>query len=97
MRDTHYGGTRITDTTGGMKVMKTRRAFLFAWVLMLIISISFVVYALGHPEGSFPWNLSVTYALYGIYFVVMAACFVTWLVMTIRQRTQRKNMNKAQA
>lgn len=76
--------------------MKIRRAFLFAWILMLIGSISFVVYALGHPEGFFPWSLSVTYAIYGIYLVAMITCFAAWLVMTIRALSQRKNANKAQ-
>lgn len=33
-------------------------------LLLLVLAVCFVVYALGHPTGSFPWSNSVTYAIY---------------------------------
>ncbi len=40
-------------------------------ITMLIIAMAFVVFALNHPEMSFPWSNTVTYLLYGLYFIVM--------------------------
>ena len=39
-------------------------------VIMLIVAIVFIVPALNHPEKSFPWNNTITWLLYGIYFLV---------------------------
>ena len=44
-------------------------------LLMLTASVGFVWYALGHPEGSFPWSNKVTYVLYGVYIAVAAGLF----------------------
>lgn len=40
-------------------------------IIMLVIAIAFTVFALNHPEMSFPWSNTVTYLLYGLYFIVM--------------------------
>lgn len=37
---------------------------------MLIIAIVFIMFALNHPEKSFPWNNTITWLLYGVYFLV---------------------------
>ena len=37
-------------------------------VIMLIIAIVFIMFALNHPEKSFPWNNTITWLLYGVYF-----------------------------
>ena len=29
-------------------------------------AIGFVVYALGHPEMSFPWSMQITHIMYGL-------------------------------
>ena len=39
-------------------------------LIMLIIAIVFIVFALNHPEMSFPWNNTITWLLYGIYILV---------------------------
>ena len=39
-------------------------------VIMLIVAIVFIMFAFNHPEKSFPWNNTVTWLLYGIYFLV---------------------------
>ena len=36
-------------------------------VTMLIIAIGFVVFAISHPELSFPWSQRITFMLYGAY------------------------------
>ena len=39
-------------------------------VIMLIVAIVFIVFALNHPEKSFPWNNTITWLLYGLYILV---------------------------
>lgn len=36
-------------------------------IVMVVIAIIFVIFALNHPEMSFPWNNTITWILYGIY------------------------------
>lgn len=36
-------------------------------VTMLIIAMGFVVFAMSHPELSFPWSQRITFMLYGAY------------------------------
>ena len=38
-------------------------------LIMLIIAIVFIMFALNHPEKSFPWNNTITWLLYGVYFL----------------------------
>ena len=44
--------------------------------VMLFAAIGFMIFALNHPEGSFPWSNTVTFTLYGIYVVVMIVLFI---------------------
>lgn len=41
-------------------------------LLLLVLAVCFVAYALGHPEGSFPWSSSVTCGIYLVYIFVTA-------------------------
>lgn len=43
-------------------------------LLLLVLAVCFVVYALGHPTGSFPWSNSVTYGVYLVY-ILLRECF----------------------
>lgn len=43
-----------------------KRFFIPACVLV-VVAIGFVIFALGHPEMSFPWSVQVTHILYGVY------------------------------
>ena len=61
--------------------MIQRRFCMGLGLVMLVLAAAFVGYALGHPEGSFPWPLGVTYGLYGLY----AACTVALLVRGCRR------------
>ena len=49
--------------------MKKRIARILG-LIMLIIAIAFIVFALNHPEMSFPWNNTITWLLYGLYILV---------------------------
>ena len=45
-------------------------------VMMLIVAIVFIVFALNHPEMSFPWNNTITWLLYGLYVLVTVVLFI---------------------
>ena len=40
-------------------------------VTMLIAAIAFVIFALGHPEMSFPWSNTIPHTLFAAYAVIM--------------------------
>ena len=43
---------------------------------MLIIAIVFIMFALNHPEKNFPWNNTITWLLYGVYFLVTVVLLI---------------------
>ena len=45
-------------------------------LLMILIAIVFVIFALGHPEMSFPWSNTITYTLYGLYALVTVVLLI---------------------
>ena len=45
-------------------------------LVMVVIAIAFVVFALKHPEMSFPWSNTITWVLYGVYTVVTAVFLI---------------------
>ncbi len=45
-------------------------------IVMLVLAIAFIIFAFNHPEMSFPWSNTITYLVYGVYFVVMVVMFV---------------------
>ena len=45
-------------------------------LVMLIIAVAFIVFALNHPEMSFPLNNTITWLLYGIYFLVTVVLLI---------------------
>ena len=62
-----------------------KRYFIPACVLAAA-AFGFVMYALGHPELSFPWSIQITHILYGLYVDAVILLFVlafwkkaTWL------------------
>ena len=36
-------------------------------VIMLLVAIVFIMFALNHPEKSFPWSNTITWLLYAVY------------------------------
>jgi peptidoglycan/LPS O-acetylase OafA/YrhL len=45
-------------------------------LIMVGIAIIFVIFALWHPEMSFPWDNTITWTLYGTYVIVTVAFFI---------------------
>lgn len=43
---------------------------------MVLAGAGFVLYALGHPEGGWPWPNGVTYALYAAYIAAAALLLI---------------------
>ena len=41
-----------------------------------IIAIVFIMFALNHPEKSFPWSNTITWLLYGVYFLVTVVLLI---------------------
>ena len=51
--------------------MKKSKKYLLSGIFMIILAIFFISYALGHPEGSFPWPPEFTYFIYLTYIILM--------------------------
>ncbi len=47
-------------------------------VFMLIFAVGFIIFALNHPEKSFPWSNSISYIIYLIYFILMIILFTSF-------------------
>ena len=62
----------------------TKRACRKLGLLLLVLAVCFVVDALGHPTGSFPWSNSVTYGVYLVYILVTAV--LLWAPFGKKQR-----------
>ena len=45
-------------------------------LLMILVAIVFVLFALNHPEMSFPWSNTITFTLYGMYALVMVVLLI---------------------
>ena len=45
-------------------------------LLMILIAILFVIFALIHPEMSFPWSNNITFTLYGMYALVTVVLLI---------------------
>ena len=45
-------------------------------LVMAITAIAFVVFALNHPEMSFPWRNTITWVLYGLYALVTVVLLI---------------------
>ena len=45
-------------------------------LIMLIIAVAFIIFALNHPEMSFPWNNTITWFLYSLYFLVTVVLLI---------------------
>lgn len=54
----------------------TKKTSRIIGIVMLVLAIAFIIFAFSHPEMSFPWRNTITYLLYGAYFVVMVVMFI---------------------
>lgn len=57
-------------------MFRMKKEFLISAFVLVAAAIGFIVYALGHPELSFPWDNQITNILYGIYADVVVLLFV---------------------
>lgn len=55
--------------------MKKSSVFLIIGCVMVVGAIAFVMYALNHPEQSFPWSNGITYFIYAVYLLVTIGVF----------------------
>ena len=46
-------------------------------LIMAVTAVVFVVFALNHPEMSFPWSNTITWGLYGLYAIVVVVLLVS--------------------
>lgn len=53
-----------------------KKRFLIPACVLLAAAIGFIIYALGHPELSFPWSTQITHILYGLYVDAVILLFV---------------------
>ena len=53
-----------------------KKQFFIPACVLLIAAIGFIIYALGHPELSFPWSTQITHILYGLYVDAVMLLFV---------------------
>ena len=51
--------------------MRKNRKYLKIGLSMILIGIIFIIYALKHPEASFPWSNNITYIIYMTYLVLV--------------------------
>lgn len=52
-----------------------KKYFIPACVL-IAVAVGFIIFALGHPEMSFPWNTQITHIFYGLYVDAVILLFV---------------------
>lgn len=64
--------------------MKREKIFFGVGCLMVLVAIGFMVFALNHPEMSFPWSNNITYVIYVVYLVV------TIFMFCISKKTKKK-------
>ena len=55
------------------KKMKDNKGFSLVTV---IIAVAFIMFAVNHPEMSFPWNNTITWLLYGLYVLVTVVLLI---------------------
>ena len=59
-----------------MKAVKIKKQFLIPACVLAAAAIGFIIYAVGHPELSFPWSNQTTRILYGVYADAVVLLFV---------------------
>ena len=65
-----------------------KKRFFIPACILVASAISFVIYAPGHPELSFPWNIQITHILYGVY----VDAVVLLLVLAFWKKATRLNV-----
>lgn len=57
-----------------------KKRFFIPVCVLAVAAIGFVIYAVGHPELSFPWSIRIPHILYGLYAdaVVLLLALAFW-------------------
>ncbi|MEG1593719.1 MAG: hypothetical protein RR350_04855 [Oscillibacter sp.] len=53
--------------------MSKYKRYGFIGSAMMLIAVIFILYAVTHPQASFPWSNAVTYAIYAGYGILTGA------------------------
>ena len=53
-----------------------KKQFFVPACVLAAIAIGFIIYALGHPEMSFPWSMQITRIFYGLYVDAVVVLFI---------------------
>ena len=53
-----------------------KKQFFIPACVLAVAAIGFIIYAVGHPELSFPWSIQITHILYGLYVDAVVLMFV---------------------
>ena len=64
-------------------------------VTMLIIAMGFVVFAMSHPELSFPWSQRITFMLYGAYIWFMFRFLIEIPIFRKKREKEDKSILRA--
>ena len=69
------------ESQEGRVIMRKANVFLYIGSLLLIGSVIFIIYALNHPEMSFPFENRVTYGIYIVYIIFTIVMFSLYIYM----------------
>lgn len=69
--------------------MKKATKRMLVFITMLIIKVLFIIYALNHPEGSFPISVAATYTLYIIYDILMFSLPIMCIIDKIKSSKKK--------
>lgn len=62
------------------KKAKRKKLLRIIALLMFVIAISFIYYALHHPEASWPIGNEIIYYIYDFYVLIMIVCLIISLL-----------------
>ena len=64
---------------------KKSKVFFIIGCVLVVAAFLFVLYAMQHPESSFPWPNSITYAGYAVYICITISFFLASAGMKRKQ------------
>jgi hypothetical protein len=82
-----------------MKAKKISTAFLIVGLVMTAVAVAFLIYAFGHPEGSWKsLSLRAIHFIYALYIVIDIGCFVASIVFRVigKQKIRKAGASKKQ-
>ena len=69
--------------------MKKQHILLLIGTVMIVVMISFILYAANHPEATSPYPLSTTYIIYWSYLIV-TLCILFYSVILFVKNKKKK-------